>query len=169
MESGGGGRTSAAPRLKKRVDFSCLHITEFPMSEEAASRDVLYKVPVLVGDPVPLSESLENYGFFCAIGTAHALRDACDLADECGYPVVGRWSVVWDPHQCASFFVPRRDGRRYSDLKGGNACPIRVHRSVAIELLDEDWACFEHFGEVPGPVDRMEHLPGGSLHIEACS
>ena len=92
------------------------------MDDDVASQDVRYVIRARQGEPVPVSKGLEEYMFLCELNKAKALRDACDLADECGQRCLSNWSVVWDSRCGASFFVPRSDGRRYSDLWGRMHC-----------------------------------------------
>lgn len=121
---------------------------------DIAMRKVLYKARAREGDPVLISVDLWEYVFPCELCKAKALRDACDFANKCGHP---RWSVVWDSRSGPRFYVPRSDGRRFSDPRGPEAVPIRVSPHQAVWILEPCWECLEHFGDVPGPSDRLEH------------
>ena len=119
----------------KKVDFSCIEVREFPMSEEAAAKEYLCKAKTRKGDPVLISVSIEEYALLCDFGTARALRDACGLPEECGRRATKTWSVVWDSKNGASFLMPRRDGRRFSDFKFAESPPIRISKIEALMLL----------------------------------
>ena len=150
-------KSNTTEPVAKNVDFACVDILYFPMNQDEVDT-VLKKVRHKTKEPKRLSVGIEVYEFLRCRGTAMALRDACDLADECEQPHSPCWSVVWDSRDGASFYVPEVTGRRFSDLKSFESVPLRIPRFRAIELIDEWWVCFEHFGNVPGPSERLEHL-----------
>ena len=152
---------SVEPRTK--VDFACIDVIHVPMSDEAAANESLIRCKRSKGKHVPISVSLEEYAFLSVLNLAKAQRDASDLADECGRRGSRLWSVVWDSRDGASFFVPHMHGKRYSDLVAewrseDKGLPVRIPRVQALLLLEDDWSYFQHYGNVPGLSERLDHL-----------
>ena len=97
------------------------------------------------------------------LNTAKALRDASDLADECGEYGPRWWSVVWDSRDGASFSIPHMHGKRYSGLVANwrsedKGLPVRITRVQAMLLLEDNWSHFQHYGNVPGISERLDNL-----------
>ena len=157
--AGGSGRlspvcSSSGPKfikkhVEKKVDFGCVDFHHFPMNDDEIGVTLL-KVNNKRKEPKMLTVSIEVYEFLRYRGIATALRDACDLADECGELSSNSWSVVWDSRDGASFYFPDVQGRRFSDLKGFEAIPVRIPRFRAIDILDDWWECFDPFRECAG-------------------
>ena len=70
---------------RRKVDFGSLVFHEFVMEEEMAERTVIKKIGPRKGPVVPVTRTLEEHVFAAVFNEARALRDASDLADECGY------------------------------------------------------------------------------------
>ena len=84
--------------------------TTFEMEEEMAERTVIKKIGPRKGPAVPIARNLEEHVFAAVFNEARALRDASDLADECGYGGSRWWSVVWDSRDGACFYLPHKFG-----------------------------------------------------------
>ena len=98
-----------------RVEFGGLEFVHFEMDPELADRILVKCGGPREQAPRPISATLQSHVCSTVFSEARALRNASDLADECGYGGARWWSVVWDCRDGACFFVPPKNGRRYID------------------------------------------------------
>ena len=69
----------------RRVDFGGLEFVEFEMEPELAERTVVKYIGPREEAPRPITTTLQSHVYSSLFSEARALRNASDLADECGY------------------------------------------------------------------------------------
>ena len=72
-------------RCSRRVDFGGLEFVKFEMSPELAERTVVKRIGPREEAPRPISTTLQAHVYSSVFSEARALRNASDLADECGH------------------------------------------------------------------------------------
>ena len=72
-------------RCSRRVDFGGLEFVKFEMSPELAERAVVKRIGPREEALRPISTTLHAHVYSSIFSEARALRNASDLADECGH------------------------------------------------------------------------------------
>ena len=75
-------------QCSRRVEFGGLEFVKFEMSLELAERTVVKRIGPREEAPRPISTTLQSHVYSSIFSEARALRNASDLADECGHGVV---------------------------------------------------------------------------------
>ena len=72
-------------KCSRKVDFGGLEFVKFEISPELAERTVVKRIDPREEAPRPISTTLQSHVFSSIFSEARALRNASNLADECGH------------------------------------------------------------------------------------